>query len=290
MQNYCGGVTVEGQPSSLANQRNNMFPCSVVSPGYFRTMGIALLGGRDFDQHDLETAPGVVIVSEAMARGFWPNQDPVGKRIKQGPPNSPWLSIAGVVADVRQEGLAAEPRPAFYTPFLQNPPLPSMTVVVRTGSDPMSVAVAARQQVWILDKELPVQNIRTMTQIVSESLTEPRFHLVLLGTFAGLALLLATVGIYGVMSYFVTQRRHEIGIRVALGADRRQVLSLVVRRGVVTTLVGVAVGLAGARGLMRVMSSLLYAVQPTDPVTLVSVSILLTCVGVLASITLLSSS
>ncbi len=275
------GYIVEGQPALARGGLSNA-ACFTTSPGYFRTMGIPLLKGRDFSQNDTEQAPQVAIINETMARYLWLNQDPIGKRIKSGPPEFPWISIVGVVKDTKQEDLTTELRPAFYTPYLQAAP-PSVAVLVRAGSDPMSLAGAIRREVRSLDKELPVQDLRTMEQILHESTSEPRFNMLLLGTFAALALILASVGVYGVVSYSVLQRSQEMGIRMALGAQRRDVLKLVVSQGMTSALVGVGIGLAAALGLTRVMSSLLYGVQPTDPLTFVAVGLLVSFVALLAS-------
>lgn len=289
MRGGSNGFTIEGRPEPPRDQ----LPIAlvrVISPGYFRTMGIPLLRGRAFTEQDTQASPGVVIINEAMARHFWPDEDAVGKRIKMGPFNSngPWLSIAAISKDVRQYELNAESKPEMYFPYLQATVSGSAAfgirdLIVRTSSDPASLATAVRDEVWAVDKDQPVSNIRTMEQIVSGSVSRQRFNMLLLGIFAAVALILAAVGIYGVMSYSVTQRTHEIGVRMALGAQSRDVLRLVVGQGMVLTLVGVGIGLAAAFFLTRLMSSLLFGVSATDPVTFATISAILSVVALGAS-------
>jgi putative ABC transport system permease protein len=228
----------------------------------------------------------VVIVNEELARKQWPDQDPIGKRLRIGGRGSnwPWLTVVGVVGNVRTQW----PTPNFfrelYVPYTQYPwLLAPRHLIVRTASSPTSVAVAIRREVAALDKDQPVSDIRTLDQLVGEAVAQQRFAMVLLGVFAALALVLAAVGIYGVMAYSVAQRSHEMGIRMALGAQSGEVLRLVVGRGLILTVAGVGVGLAGALALTRFLTSLLYGVRPTDLRTLASVSLLLSGVALLAS-------
>jgi putative ABC transport system permease protein len=248
-------------------------------------MGIQLSEGRELGAQDRVDAPGVVVISEAMARKFWPGQDPVGKRISPGKPESAddWMTIVGVAKDVRQFNLTAEPKPQMYLSYEQADFFEPDDLVVRTDVEPMSLAATVRRTVWEVDKEQPVSDIRTMEDILSESIARQRFSMLLLGTFAIVALVLAAVGIYGVMSYSVAQRTREIGLRMALGARRSDVLKLVVGQGLKLVLIGVACGLVAALLLTRVMSSLLFGVSATDPATFIAISLVLIGVAVLAS-------
>jgi putative ABC transport system permease protein len=222
----------------------------------------------------------VAIINETLARLHWPNEDPVGRRVSFD--DEEWVEIVGVVRDVRHNGLDSEPRAEIYLPYRQAP-LRFMSLVVKTQSDPLEMAGAVRSQVMAVDGDLPVYRVMSLEQIVSESVAQPRFNLVLLGTFSLLALVLAAIGIYGVMSYAVSQRMHEIGIRIALGARPGDVLKMVVRQGVELTVAGLGVGLAAAWALTRVLSGLLFGVTPTDPPTFVGVSLMLAVVAFLAT-------
>jgi putative ABC transport system permease protein len=261
----------------------------IVTPGYFRALGIPLIRGRSFERRDHRDAPAVVIINETFARHFFPNEDCLGKRITLGAPGAPWLSIVGVVGDVRHRGVHLAAQPEMYFPRAQQSYVAalgvwrSMTLVVRAQLEPASLSSAVKNAVRALDPQLPVARIATMEQVLSASVAQPRLTMLLLVIFAALALLLAAVGLYGVMSYTVTQRRQEIGIRLALGASRGAVLKLVVGRGMRLALSGVAVGLIAAFALTRWMKSLLFGVSATDPVTLIGVATLLTSVALLAA-------
>jgi putative ABC transport system permease protein len=275
-------VTVEGRPHPAADQ-SRPIPFGVVSSSYFQTMGIPLLAGRHFRGQDRVDAPGVAIINEASARRFFPDEDPIGRRVQVqiDSQQAPLLSVVGVVREVRHLGLDTEPSPEIYVPYLQHP-VPFMTLVVRTQSDPKTLVPAIKAQVFSLDKDLPVYDIATLQERIKESVA-PRLHnLWLLGIFAALALILAAVGVYGMMAYSVTQRTQEIGIRIGLGAEPHDVLKLVVRQGAGLTLIGVGVGLTVALALTRVLSSLLFGVTATDPVTFGGVALLLTAVALLA--------
>ncbi|HKP88091.1 MAG TPA: ABC transporter permease [Blastocatellia bacterium] len=278
------GVTIEGRPEPPPDQVPIVIT-RTISPSYFHTMGIALLKGREFNRQDAQDAPGAVVVSEATARSFWPGEDAIGKRIKLGGYNSdePWLSVVGVVKDVRQFELDIDPKPQIYLPYSQILYLAPRDLVVRTTGDPLSLAAAVRGEVWAIDKDQPVSNISTMSQIMSRSVARQRFNTLLFGLFAGVALALAAVGIYGVMSYSVTQRTHEIGIRMALGANPGNVLRLVVGQGLKLVAAGVAIGLAFAFALTRLMESLLFGVSATDPATFALISLALVAVALFAS-------
>jgi putative ABC transport system permease protein len=259
-----------------------------VTPGFHRTLGISLVKGRLFSEADNERSPTVAIVNESMARRYWPNQEVLGKRFKWGPADSKrsWITVVGVVANLKQNNLAADIGPGVYLPIPQMPQDSSIHgfyLAVRTGSDPTAIVSNLRQIVRSLDPEVPLFQVRSMQEVLSESVAPRRFNMLLLAAFAGLALLLASVGIYGVMSYSVSQYTHEIGIRMALGARAADVLQLIVRQGMGLVLVGLAVGAAGALALTRVMRSLLFDVKPWDPLTLASVSVLLAAVAFAAS-------
>jgi predicted permease len=260
----------------------------VVTPRYFATMRINLLQGRDFSWRDTPQAQPVVMINEAMAKTYWPNQDPLGKHIRQGGPDDnefPWLTITGIVADVREVDPVTEPRPTMYFPIAQfaDPAGILRDWAVRTNDDPRTIAANVRAAVWEIDKDLPITRIRTMEEVRSMSVVSPRLNLLLFGLFAALALVLASVGIYGVTAYSVAQRTREIGIRMALGATQAQVMRDVLGYGVRLTSLGLVFGLAGALAGTRVLSSLLYGVRSTDAITFVAVSMVLTAVAFMAS-------
>jgi putative ABC transport system permease protein len=278
------GVSIEGQ-APLAPGQENVIVTRVISPGYFDTMGIPLLSGRQFtDQDTADTIVGVVI-SETMAHRYWPGQDAVGKRIFPGRIQRPedWFQVIGVVKDVRQFELTAESRPQMYLSYRQAEFFVPRDLVVKTDVDPASLAATVRRTVWEIDKDQPVSNIRTMEEILLDSIARQRFSMLLLAIFAGVALVLAAVGIYGVMSYSVAQRTHEIGIRMALGAQTGTVLKLAVGYGLKLVIAGVAIGLIAAFALTRVMSTLLFGVTATDPATFTLISLLLIAVAGIAS-------
>jgi putative ABC transport system permease protein len=269
---------IEGRPAPPPNQEPTAW-FNLVSPDYFKTMELRVIKGRSFTNLDNEKSPLVVIISETMARRYFPNEEPLGKRIGRGPDG--WREIVGVVKDVKHFGLDADTPPAMYMPMRQVPGR-AMSLVVRTTGDPLSLAPSIRAQVWAGDRNLAIAKLGTMKDLVSASLIQQRFILFLLACFAALALLLAAVGIYGVMSYAVTQRTHEIGIRMALGASIGDVLKLIVRNGIALTLIGVAIGLALAFALTRLMTSLLFGVTPTDALTFAMVSAALVLVALIA--------
>jgi putative ABC transport system permease protein len=273
-----------------------------ITPDYFRALGIPLRSGRYFEEEDVADRPLVAIINEAAARRFLPDENPIGKRVFPNPPEQtivdslpspdyriPRLTIVGVVGDVKQRGLNLPSEPELFVPHLQGmakdneTPSPSMGLIIKTASDPLNFADAARKVVVSLDPEQPVADVKTMEQRLNASLAERRFQLFLLGAFAALALLLAAIGIYGVMSYSVGQRTHEIGLRMALGASQRDVLNLIVRQGMVLSLVGIGLGIVVAFALTRFLTSLLYDVRPTDPATFVAVSLLLSVVSLVAT-------
>lgn len=273
--------TIEGRPASAVAEQPTA-RMRYISPDYFRALGIPLRQGRFFSDQDRENGVAVVIISEAMARRFWPGQDPVGRlltpsfHLQQGP-----REIVGVVGDVKAR-LDADASAMMYVPYKQAP-RPYMTIVTRTDSDSQNFIQAISKAVYRVDTEQALWNVRTMEQVVAASVSGRRFNMTLLIAFAVLALVLAAVGVYGVMNYSVTLRRRELGIRMALGAQTADVLRLVLGQGLMLTLTGVGVGLVGAYGLTRLMASLLYGVAATDWLTFVSVSGVLMAVGVLAS-------
>jgi len=274
------GFSIEGRPDPGPKQKFEI-NVNVVGPDYVRTLGIPLLKGRDFTERDTLATPLAALINQAMARKYWPDQDPIGARISGDGKN--WAVIQGVVGDVRQGGLREDPVPEVYLSYLQDPfAWPYLTMLVRTSSDPLKLVSSIQSAVWSVEKDLPISSIRTMQEIRSHSIAQPRLTALLLGVFAALALILATVGIYGVMAYSVTQRTHEMGLRMALGAHASDVLGLVVGKGMQLTAVGIALGLGGALLITRVLEKFLWGVRPTDPLTFTAVALLLTVVAMLA--------
>ncbi len=277
-----GDITIEGQPTP---PHGAVAAKVVVTGDYFRSLGIPVIRGRLFGVDDTEGAPRVAIINQSLARYFWPHASAIGQHLKPGFSHDSWYRIVGVVGDVKMAGLGEESPLALYLPYDQAPALflmRDLTLVVRTASTSASIVTAARHAIEAADPELPVFDVATMEQLVYRSASEPRFVALLLGIFAALALGLASVGIYGVMSYAVAQHTREIGIRMALGAQKRDVLHLVLGQGMILTFIGVGIGIVGALGLTRFLSSLLYGVKPTDPLTFVGVSALLSGVALLA--------
>jgi putative ABC transport system permease protein len=277
-------IQIEGRPQ-LPPGQEPIVVTRIVSPGYFDTMGIPLLAGRQLTDHDAEKSPSVAVVSETMAHRHWPGEEAVGKRFAIGKVTSDadWIQIVGVVKDVRQFELGAQPKAQMYFSYRQADFFWPEDLVVRTDVEPASLAASVRKAVWDIDKDQPVSNIRTMEDILADSIARQRFSMLLLGVFAGVALLLAAVGIYGVMSYSVAQRTHEIGIRMALGAQTGAVLKLAVGYGLKLVLTGVLIGLVAAFVLTRLMSTLLFGVTATDPATFALISLLLISVAAIAS-------
>ena len=262
----------------------------VVSPGYFSTMSIPIIKGRDISEQDKEDTFGVAIISQRNAQLFFPNEDPIGKRIKMGAPMSPrpWLTIVGIVGSVKQESLNVEPKSEIYMSYLQDPGrdlFNVMTLAVRSKSTAPTVLVPAlRNAVASVDKDTPLFNISTMEEVIANSISREKFSAFLMTIFAISALILASVGIYGVMSYLVTQRTHEIGVRMALGAHRVHILKLIVGRGMLLVLLGLVIGVVAALALTRVMVSLLYGVTASDPVTIAGAAALLGAVAFVANL------
>jgi len=268
--------TVEGRPPASPDQEfDDDF--RRVNQQYFRALRIPLLRGRNFTDQEVRAGAPVMIISDLLARQVFPNEDPLGKRLVIAMGNQSF-EIVGVVGDIRHRGLEFQPLPTMYIPTYNG----WMNIVIRTQNDPGNLAAAVRKEVQAIDPDQPIAVVKTMEQWVGTSVAAPRYRTALLGLFAALALVLASTGIFGVMSYSVTQRTHEIGVRMALGARQFDVLKLVVRQGMVLVLIGVALGLAGAIALTRVMSSLLFGVTAKDPMTFVAVAVLLGLVALVA--------
>jgi putative ABC transport system permease protein len=273
--------TVEGRPApALADVPGAVF--RVAMPGYFQTMGVPLLRGRDVSERDDSAAPPVVVINRTMAQGFWPGEDAVGKRIRLGGPNSqsPWITVVGVVKDVEQSEWGVAAGNEFYFPYRQNPEdfQKYITGVARSAGDPAAMAGAIEKEIRSLDQEALVTDMATMQQVVERAVWQPRSSTRLFAAFAALALVLAAIGIYGVISYGVSQRRQEIGIRMALGARPADVLRSVLGEGAALAAAGTALGLAGTLALTRYLASLLYEVSATDP------AVLAASAGILAAI------
>jgi putative ABC transport system permease protein len=274
------GFYFEGRP----REKDNDLPqtnYSAVSPGYFKAMGIPLIAGRAFTETDAQDAPRVAIVSQTLAQRYFPNGDAIGKRINVNTGPESYREIVGIVGNVKQNGLTRETKPHTYEPFAQAPNQ-FMTLIVRSTSDPASLVPAIRSQVLALDSELPLQRVTTLDRMIANSIRQQRFTSRVLSVFAAVALLLAAAGLYGVISYSVAQRTHELGIRVALGAQVKDVMQLVLRQGMAMVVVGEVIGIIGAFALTRLLGGLLFGVTPTDAVTFVAVTIGLTIVALLA--------
>jgi putative ABC transport system permease protein len=275
-----GDLTIEGRTFATGETPGASY--RRILPNYFRAMAIPLLEGREFDNRDTGGKPDVVIINQKMAQRYWPNGDAIGKRIKIGPPeNEPWVTIVGVVGNVNHTGLDAEPDLATYEPHAKRP-WSDMTLLVRTSGDPLSLAGPVQRELKNAEKEILIEDVVTMNRRLALSVAPQRMNVVLLGTFAFIALVLAAAGIYGVMAYTVAQRTQEIGLRMALGAQLRDVLRMVLRSGMSLALLGILIGLAGAFVLTRLMSKLLFGVTPTDAVTFASVAAILFAVALLA--------
>jgi predicted permease len=277
-----GPITVEGRVPAPGENFVNVDQ-RIVGGDYFQAMQIPLRSGRFFNEQDREKAPLVVIVDEHMAAEIWPGQDPLGKRIRfaDGKPDDPWATVVGVVGRVKQYTLDEDSRIALYLAQTQNPAR-AMSIVVRNKREPGAIAGAVKKEIREMDRDLPVYAVKTMDQRLEESLARRRFSTLLLSIFAGLAMVLAAIGIYGVMAYLVNQGTREMGIRMALGATPRNILALVVKSGMLLALSGVSIGLAGAAVLTRLMRSLLYGVSALDPFTYLAISGLLLLIVLLA--------
>src|SRR6185369_6309859 len=291
-------LSIDGQPAPASIDQVPLVRFALVSNDYFRTFGIAVQKGRPFNSNDKSNSQPVAIINETLAKRFFATQDPIGKTIWMGPPEhllppdaqtpqnrSPRRTIVGVVSDVKGRSLNQEPPALVYAPLNQYRNegwTNGLMLAVRTATPPETVVAAIREQVRLLDADQPITNVRTMDELLSRALSSAKFSLWLLGLFAVLGLLLAAIGIYGVMVTAVMQRTHEIGLRMALGAQTGDVMWLVIRQGMVPVLIGVGAGLAAAIGLTRLMSTLLFEVSATDPLTLALITVLLTSVALIA--------
>jgi putative ABC transport system permease protein len=283
--NIVAGFIIEGRlaPSSL--DQTPLAKSEAVTVDYFRTLNIPLLTGRTFTEYDNQESPGVVIINDALAHHYFPGEYPIGKRLKVGAieVNDPWQEIVGVVRGVRTASLDAEPEPELYLPFQQRPEW-DLALLLRTTSNPENLVAAVRKEIQAEDGNVPVFRVATMNRVIADSVSERRFNLMLMSLFAIVALLLAATGIYGVMSYLVTQRAHEIGVRMALGAQRFDVVMMVIRQGSILVLTGLFMGLVMALALTRVMKSLLFGVSATDPLTFVVISFLFIAVALISNL------
>jgi putative ABC transport system permease protein len=268
------------ESQSTESTEVNLAQIAATSPGYFGAIGIPLIRGRLFTEQEDENAPGAIVVNQSFAQKFFPNEEALGKRIKLGR-QSQWLTIIGIVRDVKNEGLDVEARPQMYRSILQASNL-LLTLVIRTAANPSSLSQAVRSEVRSVDPDMPVFGIQTMEEVMANAVVQRRFAMVLLGMFALIALALSSVGIYGVIAYSVGQRTHEIGVRMALGASSRNVLQLIMLQGVKLTLLGVAVGIAGALAVTRFLAFLLFGITATDPITFAGITLLLLIVALAA--------
>jgi putative ABC transport system permease protein len=269
---------IQGRPAPLP-RNEPVANINIVDSGYFRAIGIPLIAGREFTENDTQQSARVMIINQSMAKEFWPNESPIGQRVTMknwGPPLTG--EVVGIVGDTKADGIAANIYPMIYWPYFQFPQNFN-AFVVRAESDPARLVAPIKERIWSVDKTLPISGIATMDQLISDSLAQRRLYMILLTVFAGAALLLAAVGIYGVMSYSVSQRTNEMGIRIALGAQAKDVLLLIMKRGLSVALAGMAIGIAAAFALTRLMSSLLYGVAATDPFAFCAVATLMMLVA-----------
>ena len=280
---FSSGFTIQGRSAS-ANKEPRIAYFTKVSPEYFQALGIALRGGRFFTNADSADAPQVALINETFQRRFFIGEDPIGKRLNLGSDKEPdWYQIVGVAGDVKYNGVADDVQPAIYL-AAQQAPMWGLSLVIKTEfADPLSLTTAVRNEIRKLDPQLPVTRVSTMEQRSSSAIAQPRFRTMLIAMFAGLALILACIGIYGVISYSVTQRTHEIGIRMALGARKGDVLGMVIKQSLVLAVTGVALGLMASFALTKLMRGLLYGVKATDPATFVTTALLLAVTALLAS-------
>jgi predicted permease len=279
--NASGTFTMEGQPSSTRADRPFTSIASV-SANYFRTLGIPIITGRTFTEQDRDPAPAVAMVNATFARKYFPGQSPLGKRVRFGDSGDDWITVIGVVRDSRNVGLHELPTPLLYLPYHRFP-LPFMAFAIRSAAPITTISSLARAVIKNADADLPVDKIQTFGDVLKESVAEPRFRTLLFGAFALMAVILASVGVYGLVSYSVTQRTREIGIRMALGAQTRQVMLPVLREGLTLALGGIAIGLAGSLATSRALKGFLFGIDSTDPLTYCVVALLLLAVALIAS-------
>lgn len=280
-----GNFTIEGRPAPAPSDKRWAIR-STITPGYFHAMHIPLLKGRHFTDQDTSDSTLVTIINERLAHRYWPGENPIGMRMRfedtvTSGEHACWLKVVGVVRDLKNRGVDTEPLPQAYVPHAQDPAA-NMTVVVRSASQPLGLTAAVEREIWAVDKDQPVYDVMSMERLLSDDLGGIRVFVWLLGILAAGALVLAATGIYGVMSYAVSRRTHEIGLRMALGAQQDDILKLIMKRGTAITCVGVIFGIGGAFALTRFMRSLLFGVSPTDPITFVGVSLFLAAAALLA--------
>jgi putative ABC transport system permease protein len=273
-------VLPQGQPEVPLAQRP-FIDIEAISPGWFDTLRVPLREGRPFNAGDQAQSPPVIVVNESFARQYWPGENALGKHVTIGRRPVPAL-IVGVAADVKNRGLEQDPQPQIYLPFAQLP-WGDMNLIVRTAVPPQTLAAAIRAQIAAVDADQPVTKIRTVDELMDNARTQPRFLLALVGVFSATAMILAIIGIYGVLSYSVAERRYEFGIRLAMGAGREDILRLVLRHGLVLALMGIAAGLAGAFALTRLIGAMLYKTGGHDPVTFVAAPVVFLGIALAAS-------
>jgi putative ABC transport system permease protein len=280
-----GSFNVEGYQRA-PNQPGPWGDIRIVTPDFFRTMRIPLLQGRPFGTQDIRGSQNVAIVDEEFVAKYYRGQNPIGKRVyfSDEPKDSDYITIVGVVGHAMHEGLDAKPRIQMYLPYAKSSNIASMSVAVRTTGDPLLMTRAVREAIHTVDKDMPLSNVKSMDDLLESSLGQRRLSMILLAAFSGIAMLLASIGIYGVLAYSVTQRSRELGIRMALGAARGRVLRLVIGQGMVLALIGIAIGLVGAVALTRLLAAQLYSITPTDPGTFVGVSFLLATIALIATL------
>jgi predicted permease len=273
--------TIQGRPADA--ERVPVAEFATVTPGYFRTLEIAQVSGRIFSDSDDVNSQKVALIDDTLAHRYWPGEDPIGKQIKAGALNStaPWTTIVGVVSSIKSDGFDAPAMPHVYFPLLQNPGV-TAAIYLRTSTDPGTLGDAIRGEVQSVDPGIPVFAVRTLNEVVAKSLADRRFALTILAVFAGVALLLASIGIYGVMAYTFSQRTHEIGVRVALGAQRADILRMALGEGMLLVAIGLGIGLIGAAIVTRFLRSMLFSVTATDPLTFASIAFLLAAVALFA--------
>jgi putative ABC transport system permease protein len=275
------GLSVEGR-EPLPPEKSPEVWVIGASPGYFGTMGIPILRGRAFTAAEIHAGAPVAVVSREMAHRFWGDDDAVGRRLRIGPPGAPWTTVVGVAQDVHQEGLDKAPRPQMYRPF-DLAPREAGFFLIRAKGDPAALTAAARKAVAAADPNVLVHDVAVLEQRLAGSVAAQRFNLLLLALLSGLALALAAVGLYGVLGYIVAERTREIGIRMALGAERRRVLSLVIRQGLTLAAIGIGIGLPGAFAASRLLRGSLFGVTAADPLTYVAIPLALLLVALLSS-------
>jgi putative ABC transport system permease protein len=280
ISNESSPFRVEGRESSDRGENIMYAEQPKITPGYFRVMRIGQVRGREFNELDIRSSQPVAIVSENLARTYWPGEDAIGKRLSID--DRQWRTIVGIVRDVRHDGMERPARPTIYIPFAQYP-RSMLTLLVRSDANPAALVGTLRSAVMDVDKNQPLFGIQTMEQILGESVSLRRFLMILVGIFAAVAVLLGTVGVYGVLAYLVSQRKHEIGVRMALGANRFQVVTLIMQQGTLLAVAGVGLGVVGSLALSRALSGMLFGVSATDPWTFVVVPAVLFFVMLLAS-------